>query len=108
MNCSTFSLAIPAGPPESGVLDVQDGGRTVIGIGLESAQGVSITMTANPDIKGRCTGAFQGVEQGVPVTINYCWQVVTDEYVIGYLTASLTYQGITCTVQRPYEMRYTG
>ena len=48
------------------------------------------------------------VEVRVPVTINYFWQVVTDEYIIGYLTASLTYQGVTCTVHRPYEMRYTG
>jgi hypothetical protein len=108
MNCGTFSLAIPASPPDNGVLDVQDGGRTVIGTGLESAQGVSITMTANPDIRGRYTGSFQGQEQGVPVTINYFWQVVTDEYIVGYLTASLTYQGVTCTVHRPYEMRYAG
>lgn len=50
--------------------------------------------------------ASTGTEQGIPVTINYVWQVVTDEYVVGYLTSSFTAEGVTCTVYRPYELRY--
>jgi hypothetical protein len=34
--------------------------------------------------------------------------VVTDEYIVGYLTASVTEQGVTCTVHRPFELTYTG
>jgi energy-converting hydrogenase Eha subunit B len=108
MNCGAFSLAISASPPESGTLEVLDGGQTVIGTGLEAAQGVSITMNADPGINGRYTGTFQGMEQGVPVTIDYFWQVVTDEYIVGFLTASVTSEGMSCTVYRPYEMVYTG
>jgi hypothetical protein len=34
-------------------------------------------------------------------------QPVTDEHIIGYLTASVTAEGVTCTVHRPFEMFYT-
>jgi hypothetical protein len=104
MGCGDVSLSIPASPPESGVLEVLEGGRTLIGTGLQDDQTASITLTADPNITGRYTGSFQGTEQGVPVTINYFWQVVTDEYIVGFLTASLTAEGRTCSVYRPYEL----
>ena len=44
----------------------------------------------------------------MPVTMNYFWQVVTEEYIVGYLTASVTAEGVTCTVYRPYELVYSG
>lgn len=108
MNCGSFNLSIPASPPETGILDVQDGGQTVIGTGLQDAQGVSIVMNTNPSINGRYTGSFQGMEQGVPVTIHYFWQLVTDEYIIGFLTASATSEGVSCKIYRSYEMAYSG
>ncbi len=108
MACGDVSLSIPASPPESGVLEVLEGGRTLIGTGLQDDQTASITLNADPSITGRYTGSFQGTEQGVPVTINYFWQVVTDEYIVGFLTASVTAEGRTCSVYRPYELVYTG
>lgn len=108
MNCDTLSLAIPASPQESGIIEVLDGGQTLIGTGLESANSVSITLTAARQIRGRYTGSIQGLEQGVPVTINYFWQVVTDEYIVGYLTSSVTSEGINCSVYRAFEMVYSG
>lgn len=108
MECGSFSLAIPASPPESGILEVLDGGQTLIGTGLQDAQGVSITMIADPNVNGLYSGSFQGQEQGVPVTINYYWQVVTDEYLVGYLTAGVTVDGVNCSIYRSFEMIYTG
>jgi hypothetical protein len=108
MDCGATSLAIPASPPESGSIDVQDGGRTLVGTSLQDDQTAPVVMTADADLVGRYTGAFDGMEQGVPVTINYVWQVVTDEYIVGYLTSSFTAQGVTCEVYRPYELRYSG
>jgi hypothetical protein len=107
MSCGAFNLAIPASPPESGTLEVLDGGQTVIGSSLSEGE-ASITMTADPSINGLYTGAFQGQEQGVPVTIDYIWQVVTDEYIIGYLTAGVTAEGVNCTVYRSFELSYIG
>jgi hypothetical protein len=106
MACGGNVLGIPASAPETGTMEVLDGGATVIGTGL--AEGVSITMNAEPAITGRYTGSFEGTEQGVPVTINYFWQVVTDEYVVGYLTSEVTAEGIACSIYRPYELRYMG
>ncbi|MDX1614519.1 MAG: hypothetical protein R3300_09430 [Candidatus Promineifilaceae bacterium] len=108
LDCGVMTLAIPASPPESGVLEVLDGGQTVVGTGLEDAQGVSITMNASPAITGRYTGSFQATEQGVPITIDYFWQVVTDEHIVGFLTSSFTSEGVTCSIYRSFEMFYSG
>jgi hypothetical protein len=109
MECSGAQLlAIPASPPESGVLEVLDGGQTVIGTGLESAESASITMNAVPEIRGRYTGSFEGQEQGVPVSINYYWQVVTNEHIVGFLTSSFSSEGVSCSVYRSFEMFYSG
>jgi hypothetical protein len=107
MNCDAFTLDIPASPAESGIIEVLDGGQTLIGSGLQEDE-ASITMNAEAEITGRYAGAFEGKEQGVPVTINYYWQVVTDEYIVGFLTASVTSEGVSCEVYRSYELNYTG
>jgi hypothetical protein len=107
LDCGAVALDIPASPPERGTIEVLDGGRTVVGRSLQKDE-APITLSADPEIIGRYTGAVGGTEQGIPVTINYSWQVVTDEYVVGYLTASFTDQGVTCTVYRSYELRYAG
>jgi len=106
MDCGAASFSIPGSPTENGVLEVLDGGQTVIGTGLE--EGVSITMNADPNINGRYTGSFEGSEQGVPITIDYFWQVVTDEHIVGYLTSSFSAEGVTCTIYRSFELFYSG
>lgn len=108
MNCGVINLAIPASPPESGILEVLDGGQTLIGSGLRDALGATITMTADPEIMGRYAGAFQGEEQGIPITINYFWQVLTDEFMVGYLSSEFTSEGVACQIYRAYEMTYSG
>jgi hypothetical protein len=108
MSCGEFGLSIPAGPREDGILEVLDDGQKLVGTGLQDAEGVSITLNADPKINGRYSGTAQGVEQGVPVAISYFWQVITDEYIIGYLTAEVSAQGISCNVYRAFEMIYTG
>lgn len=106
MACGSMTLAIPPRSPENGVLEIQSGGQIIIGTGYSASSSASITMTADPEIIGRYAGSFQGAEQGAPGTVSYYWQVVTDQYIIGYLTSSVTNQGITCDVYKPFEMRY--
>jgi hypothetical protein len=83
MDCGVAPLSIPTSPPESGVIEVQDGGQTVVGTGPQEDATAAITLSADPNVIGRYTGAFDGTEQGVPVTINYFWQVVTDDTLWG-------------------------
>lgn len=73
MSCGAMELSFPDKSPESAIPELLDGGRTLIGAGLEDAQAVSIFMYANPTINGRYTGSFEGGEQGLSVTINYFW-----------------------------------
>jgi len=109
MDCGeALTVAIPASPPESGVLEGLENGQAVIGTSLRDAQDVSITMKADLNITGFYTGAFQGQEQGVLVKIHYIWQVVTDEYIIGFLTSSFTSEGVTCNVYHSFELNYSG
>ena len=107
MTCDAMTLSIPASPPESGILEVLDGGRTLVGSGLQEGT-ASITLQAVPGITGRYSGSIQATEEGVPVTINYFWQVVTGKYIIGYLRSSVTSEGIACEVYRSFELTYTG
>lgn len=108
MDCGGTSLGMPVSPPENGVIEVLDGGQTLVGSSLQQDQTAPITMSADPGIVGRYTGAIGGTELGVPITINYVWQVVTDEYIVGYLTSSFTAEGATCSIYRPYVLTYAG
>jgi hypothetical protein len=106
LDCDAMSMAMSAGPPETGTIEVLDEGATVIGTGI--AEGTSITMTADPEITGRYTGSVEVSDGGGPLTIDYVWQLVTDEYIIGYLTGTVTAEGVSCSAYRPFELRYIG
>jgi hypothetical protein len=108
MDCGVTSLGIPASPPETGVIEVLDDGQTLVGTSLQDDQAGPVTMSADPQIVGRYTGAAEGMEEGVPITIDYIWQVVTDEFIVGYLTSTFSAEGVTCSIYRPYELVYTG
>lgn len=53
---------MPAEPPETGTMGVLDGGAAVIATGI--AEGVAITMNADPTISGRYRGSLQVTEEG--------------------------------------------
>lgn len=108
MDCRITSLDIPASPPETGTLEVLDGGRTLVGSSLRDDQAAPVTGSADAEIIGRYTGAVDGTVQRVPIRINYVWRVVTDEYIVGYLTSSFTSEGVTCRIYRPHELTYAG
>ena len=108
MECGSFEFEMAPSPPESGEIEVLDDGATVIATGLEESADVSITMTADPAITGRYYGSFGATQDGVPIVIDYYWQLVTDEHIVGYLTSSFSSEGVTCSIYRPFELFYTG
>lgn len=103
-----MKMAVSASSTKTGILEVLDDDQTVIGTSLLDAQAGSITMKAIPSMNGCYFGAFEGREQGDPVTINYYRQVVTDAYAVSFLTWCATVEGITCAIYRPFEMIYNG
>ena len=78
LDCGAVALDIPVSPPERGPLEVYDGGRTVFSRSLQEDEAL-VTMTAVPELRQRYAGSVGGTEQGMLVTIDYFWQVVTDE-----------------------------
>lgn len=106
MTCTGF--AAPLKPSqESGTLEVSDDGLTVVGTGF-GAGTAPVTMHAVSQINGRYQGSVGGSQDGIPMTINFFWQLVTDEYIIGYLTSTVSQSGMTCRMFRTYDLRYTG
>jgi len=109
LSCGVMALDIPASQPEGGTLELVDGGAQVIASGISADTGVvSITLDAVPRINGRYAGTFSATQEGIPITIDYYWQLVTDEYIVGYLTSTFTQEGVTCTIYRPFELQYNG
>lgn len=106
MACTGF--VAPLTPSQdSGTLEVNDDGSTVVGRGF-SASTATITMHAVSPINGRYQGSFGGSQDGIPMTMNFFWQLVTDEWIVGYLTSTYSASGMTCRIFRTYDLRYAG
>jgi hypothetical protein len=106
VDCGAMSLSIPASPPESGTITRLDDGQSILAESFDVSEGAPITMVVDSDIIGRFAGTFDGTQDGVPITINYFWQVVTEEYIVGFLTSSFESEGIACSVYRTFELVY--
>jgi len=106
MACTGFTAPLTPNQ-DRGTLEVRDGGRTVVGTGF-SGDTAAITMRATPGITGRYAGSFGGSQDGIPMTIEFFWQLVTDEWIVGYMTSTYSSSGMTCNMFRTYELRYAG
>jgi hypothetical protein len=92
---------------DAGTIEVRNGGQTLFGDSL-GADEEDITMQSVPKLLGRYAGTVSGSPGGVPMSIDFFWQVVTDEWIVGYLTSQVKTQGMTCNMFRTYELRWTG
>jgi len=104
MNCGITALDLPATPAEPALLEFLDDGATILVTGLSAETGEAITMRADPAIRGRYTGEYDATMEGVAVTFDYVWQLITDEYIVGYFDTTLSSDGVTCTMIRPFEL----
>ncbi len=108
MDCGAFAMDLPPGPSENVTLEFSEDGDTLIVTGFGESGELSATMKAVPDIRGRYTGSFEVIEEGIPVTFNYEWQLVTDEYIIGIIIGTISAEDVTCNINRPFQMIYLG
>jgi len=103
-----INLNLPLEPVrDAGTIEVRNGGQTLFGDSL-GADEEDITMQSVPKLLGRYAGTVSGSPGGVPMSIDFFWQVVTDEWIVGYLTSQVKTQGMTCNMFRTYELRWTG
>lgn len=106
MVCSGFTM--PLAPSQAtGTIDVQDGGQTLVGTGFGEGT-APVTMHAVPGLTGRYQGSVGGMSEGIPMTINFCWQLITDRWITGYLKSEVKEQGMVCNMSRDFEMRSGG
>ena len=92
---------------ETGVLEIRDCGWTVIGTGLADDT-APLTMRAVDATSGRYTGSVGGSQDGIPMMIDFTWQLESDEWIVGDLSSEVTQQGMTCQMSRPFELKYAG
>ena len=106
MACTGFAAPLPEAR-DRGTIEVRDGGRTLYGVGMSEGT-APLTMHAIPAINGRYAGSVGGSQDGIPMTIEFFWQLVTDEWIIGYLTSTVNASGMTCNMFRTFELEYAG
>ena len=107
MVCGSM-INMPLSPSrEQGVLEVTDCGWTVIGTGM-AEDTLPVTMRAVDASSGRYAGSVGGVQDGIPMTINFTWQLNSDEWIVGDLSSEVTQQGMTCRMSRSFELKYAG
>lgn len=106
MSCGGFN--VPLRPQtDRGELEVLDGGRTVLAVGM-SEDTADLSMFAVPGIQGRYAGSVGSEQDGIPMTIDFFWQLITEEWITGYLTSTVAQQGMVCNMFRTFELRYAG
>jgi len=107
MVCGTM-INMPLTPSqEDGILEIRDCGWTVIGTGV-AEDTAALTMHAVDATSGRYTGSVGGVQDSIPMTINFNWQLNSEEWIVGDLSSEVTQQGVTCRMTREFELKYAG
>lgn len=59
-----------------------------------------------PQIPGRYAGWVEDTYEGYTVMIHGVYQVITDEWIVGYMTGDMAVESVFCRLYRPFEMRY--
>lgn len=109
LTCSGgFGMDMPPGPDGPGEIEVLQGGRVLSGTGVSPDGPTTLRLTPVPGILGRWAGVAEGRGEVGPVEMRYVWQVVTPEYIVGYLRGTATMRGRSCEVYQAYELEYTG
>lgn len=107
MVCGSM-INMPLAPSQqTGTLTIQDCGWTVVGTPMAEGD-APLTMRAVDNSGSVYTGTVGGTQDGIPMTIEFTWNLNSDEWIVGDLKSSVTQQGMTCNMTRPFELRYSG
>ena len=92
---------------ETGTLQVLNCGWTVIGTGLSEGT-AQLEMTAVDQSGSRYTGSVVEDMDGVPMTIQFDWSLLSDSHIEGSLSAATNEEGMSCTITRSFELQFVG
>jgi hypothetical protein len=51
-------------------------------------------------------GTVGGNQDGIPMTIDFNWSVVSDKEIVGSLHSVVSQQGMTCIMSRDFELDF--
>lgn len=87
----------------TGTLDVNDRCDTILAEGMSDDE-ADITMRLQPDCSWK--GAVGGEQDGIPMTINFRWNVEDQKHITGNLDSTISQQGMTCKMSRSFALDF--
>lgn len=99
-----LGAVIPLDPSRAaGIIEVLPDGRTLRGTGFGYME--PLVMVPDPAVAGRYVGSTNGFQDRIPVTITLHWQLVTDEWIIGFMQSPAT--NGACSMNQMFQLRYS-
>lgn len=100
----TFSMTMPLTPSKgAGTFKIEDNCDTIIASGLSEDE-ATLVMHRNSSCDYQ--GTVGGSQEGIPMTIEFNWSVLSDEKIDGSLHSMVSEQGMTCTMARDFELDF--
>jgi hypothetical protein len=100
----SFNMSVPFPANNSqGALEISDDCETIFGTDFQSDT-ADVTLHRQPD----CTyaGVVGGEQDGIPMQLEFTMAVENEKFLTGKIYSQVTQQGATCTINRPFEMRF--
>ena len=108
MDCGAFSTTLSRGETDTGRIQVKGHGSRLIASGIAEAGKTRIVLNAAKKRPGRWTGKLKTKVEGSNATINYVFDLVTEERIKGTMRARVKAAGQTCTLKRGFKLTYLG
>jgi len=107
MACTgSFSMTVPLkASRSSGTFEIQDDCETIVASGLSEDE-ETIVMHRVPGCGYK--GSVGGSHEGIPMIIEFTWEVHSSERITGDLKSTVSQQGMTCNMSRDYELNFGG
>ena len=105
MDCTgSFSINRPLkSSRSSGTFEIRDDCETIIASGLSDDE-ATIEMHRVPGCGYK--GSVGGSQDGIPMIIEFTWEVHSSERITGDLQSTFSKSGMTCKMSRDYELQF--
>jgi hypothetical protein len=100
----SHSMTVPLTPSTgAGTFMIEDNCNTITASGLSEDEATMVMHRTNA-----CgyQGTVGGNQDGIPMTIDFNWSVVSDKEIVGSLHSVVSQQGMTCIMSRDFELDF--
>lgn len=101
-----FSMTTPLAPSRgAGTFKIEDNCNTIIASGLSEDEA---TLVMHRNSSCGYQGTVGGSQEGIPMTIEFDWSVLSDTEIAGSLHSMVSQQGMTCIMSRDFKLDFAG